>query len=72
MIAVPAGTSAEDIQKLRPDGVLLSNGPGDPEENTGVIRELKKLCEAKIPLFGICLGHQLLALAQGGRTEKLK
>lgn len=72
VIAVPAGTSAEDIQKLRPDGVLLSNGPGDPEENTGVIRELKKLCGTKIPLFGICLGHQLLALAQGGRTEKLK
>ncbi|MEN6595302.1 MAG: carbamoyl phosphate synthase small subunit [Clostridiaceae bacterium] len=69
---VPAGLSAEEILALKPDGVMLSNGPGDPAENTGVIRELACLCEAKMPLFGICLGHQLLALARGGETDKLK
>jgi carbamoyl-phosphate synthase small subunit len=69
---VPAGTAAEEILALRPDGVMLSNGPGDPAENTGVIRELSSLCETKVPIFGICLGHQLLALARGGRTMKLK
>jgi carbamoyl-phosphate synthase small subunit len=51
---------------------MLSNGPGDPEKNTAVIEEIKKLCDNKVPLFGICLGHQLLALAKGGKTEKLK
>jgi carbamoyl-phosphate synthase small subunit len=51
---------------------MLTNGPGDPAENTGVIKELQKLCINKIPTFGICLGHQLLALAQGAKTEKLK
>ena len=70
--AVPAGSTAEEILEWKPDGVLLSNGPGDPEENPGVLRELGRLCERRIPLFGICLGHQLLALARGGRTEKLK
>ena len=50
---------------------MLSNGPGDPKENTAVIEELKKLCAADVPIFGICLGHQLLALARGGETEKL-
>ena len=69
---MPAGASAEEILALKPDGVMLSNGPGDPAENTGVIRELARLCEAKTPLFGICLGHQLLALARGGETAKLK
>lgn len=69
---VPAGATADEILALRPDGVMLSNGPGDPAENTGVIRELAHLCEAKMPLFGICLGHQLLALARGGETAKLK
>ncbi len=69
---VPAGTSAAEILARKPDGVMLSNGPGDPAENTGVIRELRGLLAARVPLFGICLGHQLLALAQGGRTEKLK
>jgi len=71
LTVVPAHTSAEEILALDPDGVMLSNGPGDPAENVQVIEELKKLCEAKIPIFGICLGHQLLALAQGGKTEKL-
>ncbi len=70
--SVPAGATAEEILALKPDGVMLSNGPGDPAENTGVIEELKRLCEAKVPIFGICLGHQLLALAQGGQTVKLK
>ena len=51
---------------------MLSNGPGDPSDNTEIIAELKKLCDFGIPTFGICLGHQLLALSQGAKTEKLK
>lgn len=69
---VPAGTSAKKIAALKPDGIMLSNGPGDPAENASVIKEIAKLCESKIPTFGICLGHQLLALARGGSTSKLK
>lgn len=69
---VPASTTAEQIKVLNPDGIMLSNGPGDPEENVEMIAELKKLCDAKIPTFGICLGHQVLALSQGAKTEKLK
>jgi carbamoyl-phosphate synthase small subunit len=68
---VPASTSSEEILAMNPDGIMLSNGPGDPAENTGIIQELKKLSEKKIPTFGICLGHQLLALSQGAKTEKL-
>jgi carbamoyl-phosphate synthase small subunit len=68
---VPAGTSAEDILAMQIDGVLLSNGPGDPEGVPYVIGEIKKLI-GKIPIFGICLGQQLLGLAYGGRTYKLK
>ena len=68
---VPAHTTAEEILALDPDGIMLSNGPGDPKENTAVIEELKKLTASGVPIFGICLGHQLLALAQGGETEKL-
>ena len=71
LTVVPAHTTAEEILALNPDGVMLSNGPGDPTENVQVIAELKKLTEKKIPLFGICLGHQLLALSQGGKTQKL-
>ena len=71
LTVVPAHTSAEEILALDPDGIMLSNGPGDPVENVQVIEELKKLCAANIPIFGICLGHQLLALAQGGKTAKL-
>ncbi len=56
---------------MNPTALCLSNGPGDPTENTEIIAELKKLCEHKIPTFGICLGHQLLALSQGATTEKL-
>lgn len=68
---LPAFTAAEDILKLNPDGVMLSNGPGDPAENTYQINEIKKLA-GNVPIFGICLGHQLLSLALGARTEKLK
>ena len=71
LTVVPAHTTAEEIIALDPDGIMLSNGPGDPAKNTAVIAELKKLCEAKIPMFGICLGHQLMALSQGAQTEKL-
>jgi carbamoyl-phosphate synthase small subunit len=67
---VPAGTSAEQVQDLKPDGIWLSNGPGDPEPLTGVVANLKKLI-GKYPVFGICLGHQLMGLALGGRTYKL-
>lgn len=70
--SVPPSATAEEILALGPDGVMLSNGPGDPAENTGIIRELARLCDTKTPIFGICLGHQLLALARGGRTMKLK
>ena len=68
---MPYDTKAEDILKLGVDGIMLSNGPGDPAENTEVVEELKKLI-GKVPIFGICLGHQLLALAMGGETTKLK
>ena len=67
----PASTSAETILASDPDGVMLSNGPGDPKENVGCIAEIKKLIGKK-PLFGICLGHQLTALALGGDTVRLK
>jgi carbamoyl-phosphate synthase small subunit len=67
---VPAHTSAEDVQLLKPDGIWLSNGPGDPEPLTGVIAAIRNLI-TRYPVFGICLGHQLLGLAVGGRTYKL-
>ena len=67
----PAATPAETILAEDPDGILLSNGPGDPKENTGCIAEIRKLLGEK-PLFGICLGHQLTALALGGDTVRLK
>jgi len=69
---VPWNTTAAEIMTLAPDGVLLSDGPGDPAENTAVIAQLRQLCQAQIPTFGIGLGHQLLALAQDGKTEKMK
>jgi carbamoyl-phosphate synthase small subunit len=69
---VPATTGAEDALALRPDGVFLSNGPGDPEPCEYAIRAIRQLLKRHIPLFGICLGHQLLALAAGGRTVKMK
>lgn len=69
---VPSTATCEEICALKPDGIMLSNGPGNPEENKGVITELSKLCKRQLPVFGICLGHQLLALANGAQTEKLK
>ncbi|MDR3277711.1 MAG: carbamoyl phosphate synthase small subunit [Oscillospiraceae bacterium] len=68
----PHDTPSEQVLAYAEDGVMLSNGPGDPEENTAVIAELKKLAVSGTPIFGICLGHQLLALAHGFRTAKLK
>ena len=68
---LPHDTSAEDVLALKPDGLMLSNGPGDPKENVFEIEQLKKLM-GKLPVFGICLGHQLAALALGGETVKLK
>ena len=68
---VPSSYTAEQILADNPDGIMLSNGPGDPAENTFEIGEIKKLF-GKIPIFGICLGHQLLALSQGAETVKLK
>lgn len=82
---VPYNTIAEEVIKMQPDGIMLSNGPGDPAENVEVIEEIRKLCEWNqetlkqvqgdrhaIPIFGICLGHQMLALARGCKTSKLK
>ncbi len=68
----PADTAAEDIIQTDPDGIMLSNGPGDPETCVSIIQEIKKLYDTNIPIFAICLGHQLMALANGGRTYKLK
>ena len=68
---VPSYYTAEQILALEPQGLMLTNGPGDPSENTEVIANIKKLA-GKLPIFGICLGHQLFALAMGGRTKKMK
>ena len=68
----PAWTTAEEIIKAAPDGIMLSNGPGDPADCVGMIREIKKLYDYGIPTFAICLGHQLMALANGGETERMK
>lgn len=69
---VPYNTTADEILSENPDGIFLSNGPGDPTDNTAVTENLKQLMPHKIPTMGICLGHQLLALAAGFSTEKLK
>ncbi len=85
---VPCTTTADEILALKPDGLMLSNGPGDPADNVQIIEELKKICEydkqvvstgsttadgsTTVPIFGICLGHQMLALARGCKTSKLK
>ena len=68
---VPATTSAEAVLALNPDGIFLSNGPGDPEPCTYAITAIQKLLATKKPIFGICLGHQLLGLAAGGKTKKM-
>jgi carbamoyl-phosphate synthase small subunit len=72
LTVVPAQTPAEEIMKLKPDGVFLSNGPGDPEPCDYAITAIQELAASGIPMFGICLGHQLLGLASGAKTEKMK
>jgi len=72
LTVVPAQTPAADVLAMKPDGVFLSNGPGDPEPCTYAIEAIQAFLEADIPLFGICLGHQLLGLACGARTVKMK
>ncbi|RLA21035.1 MAG: carbamoyl-phosphate synthase small subunit [Gammaproteobacteria bacterium] len=72
LTVVPAKTPVEEVLAMEPDGVFLSNGPGDPEPCDYAIEAIKVLLERKIPLFGICLGHQLLSLASGAKTEKMK
>ena len=72
VIVVPCDTKAKEILKLKPDGIMLSNGPGDPKENADIIEEIKKLYDTDIPIFAICLGHQLMALATGANTYKLR
>lgn len=69
---LPASTTTAEVLAGGFDGVMLSNGPGDPTENVEIVEELKKLMESGMPVFGICLGHQLLALAIGAKTEKLR
>jgi len=72
LTVVPAQTAAADVMKLKPDGVFLSNGPGDPEPCDYAIQAIREILAAGLPLFGICLGHQLLALACGAKTLKMK
>jgi carbamoyl-phosphate synthase small subunit len=69
---VPSDTSATEVLALKPDGIFLSNGPGDPASMSAVVSEIKKLTEANVPMFGICLGHQILGQVFGGETYKLK
>ena len=69
---VPTDTPADAVLALGPDGIFLSNGPGDPASMAGVIAEIKKLTESEVPMFGICLGHQLIGSAFGGGTYKMK
>ena len=69
---VPAQTPASAVLKLKPNGVFLSNGPGDPEPCDYAIAAIKELADQRVPMFGICLGHQLLGLASGARTVKMK
>jgi carbamoyl-phosphate synthase small subunit len=69
---VPAQTAAADVLAMRPDGVFLSNGPGDPEPCDYAIAAIREYLNTDVPVFGICLGHQLLGLASGARTVKMK
>jgi carbamoyl-phosphate synthase small subunit len=69
---VPAKTTANDVLAMQPDGVFLSNGPGDPEPCDYAIEAIQKILQTELPVFGICLGHQLLALACGAKTQKMK
>jgi len=72
LTVVPAQTPAADVLALKPDGLFLSNGPGDPEPCDYAINAIKELAKSNIPMFGICLGHQLLSLASGAKTMKMK
>jgi carbamoyl-phosphate synthase small subunit len=72
LTVVPATTPADEVLALRPDGVFLSNGPGDPEPCDYAVRAIRQLLDRRVPIFGICLGHQLLGLACGARTSKMK
>ncbi|HPP36133.1 MAG TPA: carbamoyl phosphate synthase small subunit [Clostridiales bacterium] len=72
VVIMPHDASVQDILEQNPDGIMLSNGPGDPADNPGIINNLKQLIAFRVPIFGICLGHQLLALARGFETRKLK
>ena len=72
VVTMPCTATAAQILNENPDGVMLSNGPGDPSDNVTIIAEIKKLLDKDLPIFGICLGHQLLALAKGAKTSKLK
>jgi len=72
MTVVPATTSADEVMAMHPDGIFLSNGPGDPEPCAYAIEAIRQILETAVPVFGICLGHQLLALAIGASTEKMK
>ncbi|HEX5708382.1 MAG TPA: glutamine-hydrolyzing carbamoyl-phosphate synthase small subunit [Pyrinomonadaceae bacterium] len=69
---VPAGTPAREVLNMRPDGIYLSNGPGDPASMTAVVEEVRRVAESGVPIFGICFGHQLLGRAFGGTTYKLR
>ena len=71
VVVVPYDTPADEIEFMKPDGVFLSNGPGDPEDVTPVINTVRAL-RGKYPIFGICLGHQMISLAYGAKTYKLK
>ena len=72
LTVVPAQTPAKDVLAMKPDGVFLSNGPGDPEPCDYAIKAIKEVVDTGIPVFGICLGHQLLSLASGAQTQKMK
>ncbi|WP_188862853.1 glutamine-hydrolyzing carbamoyl-phosphate synthase small subunit [Marinobacterium nitratireducens] len=72
LTVVPAQTPATEVLALNPDGVFLSNGPGDPEPCDYAIEAIQEICKTDLPVFGICLGHQLLALASGAKTVKMK
>ena len=69
---MPADTNLDDIRRLNPDGIMLSNGPGDPMDNVEMIKNIQDFITYKKPIFGICLGHQLLALAMGAKTRKMR
>ena len=71
LTVIPSDTSAEAVLKMKPDGIFLSNGPGDPSAMKTVVEEIRQLAESNVPMFGICLGHQVLAQSFGGETYKL-